>query len=637
MWRRLMLPRDICGCTALSLPHDQRAGLKARAIKHHMGGVRSMSHQRGAGDASAPAAGEWPELLERGRKLAESLSEKLATKDQFNVLDAGVVSKTLLEVAHHLFGNPARLQQAQAALAEDYARLWRTTSAALEGKPIEPVIEPGKDDRRFKDPSWTENPLFDTIKQYYLINARWLDSLVREAEGLDPKTQQKALFYLRQLISAMAPTNFVATNPKVLQATLDSNGENLRRGYASLLDHMERGNGRLRIPLTDEAAFELGRNIATTPGKVVHQTELAQLIQYTPTTDTVWKRPLLIVPPWINKFYVLDLQPKNSFIRWAVEQGHTVFVLSWINPDASLAHKRFDDYVLEGPVTALDVIAEITGERQVNAIGYCIGGTLLACTLAHLAAKGDDRIASATYFTTMIDFADPGELGVFIDEAQIGLLEGHLRQRGYLEGAQMAQVFNLLRENDLIWSAFINNYLMGKDPPAFDLLYWNSDSTRMPAMMHTFYLREMYLQNRLIEPNALSIAGTPIDLRRITAPSYILATREDHIAPWRSSFAAVHHYGGPVRFVLAASGHIAGVINPPSSKKYGYWTHSRKTKSPDAWLVGATRHEGSWWPDWQSWIARRDRERVPARAPGSERFPPIEDAPGSFVRVRAQD
>lgn len=586
--------------------------------------------------AEGPAA--WEQLFARSQRLMQEWQQQAGADDGFSVLDPAIVAGTFLQVAQKLFGNPLRMQGLQADLAGDYARLWKATAETLESKPREPVIEPAKEDKRFKDADWSENPVFDALKQYYLLTSRWIERLVTEADGIDPQTQRRAVFYTRQLLSAMAPTNFVATNPKVLRATLDSQGENLRKGFGRMLDDMERGGGRLQIPLTDNSAFELGRNLATTPGKVVFQTDLAQLIQYTPTTETVFRRPLLIVPPWINKYYVLDLQPKNSFIRWAVEQGHTVFVLSWVNPDDSLKDKRFDDYLLEGPVAALDAIERATGEREVNALGYCIGGTLLATTLAHLAAKGDDRVASATFLTTMVDFTDPGELGVFIDEEQIAVLEGHMDKKGFLDGSHMAQVFNLLRENDLIWSAFVNNYLLAKELPQFDLLYWNGDSTRMPAMMHKFYLREMYLNNRLVQPDALTIAGTPIDLRRVKAPTYVLSAREDHIAPWRSTFAATRLYGGPVRFVLAASGHIAGVINPPAGNKYCYWLHPRRTKTPEAWMAGATRHEGSWWPDWQKWIsAHGGGASVSARSPGAGALPAIEDAPGRYVRKRLTD
>jgi polyhydroxyalkanoate synthase len=577
---------------------------------------------------------EWQALFERSKSVTEAYQERLKTEDVFSAVNPALIGQLFVQVAEQLMAKPESLKQAQESLAEDYAKLWQATSAALQGETVEPVIEPQPGDRRFKDEDWTANPTFSAIKQFYLLAARWLESMVVNAEGLDPRSRQKAMFYLRQFLSAMAPTNFVATNPKVLKLAAESNGETLRKGFGNLLDDMERSRGPLQVSLTDTTAFEPGRNIATTPGKVVYQNDLMQLIQYTPTTETVYRRPLMIVPPWINKYYVLDMQPKNSFIRWAVGEGHTVFVLSWVNPHGELSAKTFDDYLLEGPLKALEVIEEATGEREVNALGYCIGGTLLACALAWLAKEDDKRIVSATFFTTMLDFSDPGELGVFIDEEQIGLVEKHMEKKGFLDGSQMAQVFSMLRENDLIWSAFINNYLLGKDPPPFDLLYWNSDSTRMPAMMHGFYLREMYLNNRLIEPDALTLAGRPIDLRRIKVPAYLLSAREDHIAPWRSTFAATGLFAGPVRFVLAASGHIAGVINPPVANKYHFWTNTRKGRTTDAWLKTAERHEGSWWPDWSAWIARKGGGRVPAREPGAGALPAIEDAPGSYVKMR---
>ncbi len=586
-----------------------------------------------AGHATGLAP-EWQALFERSRTVGEAYRERLQREDAFSAVNPTLMGQLFVQVAEQLLAKPETLMKAQESLAEDYGRLWQATAAALRGETATPVIDPQPGDRRFKDEDWSANPTFSAIKQFYLLAARWLESMVTSADGLDPKTRQKALFYMRQFLSAVAPTNFMATNPKVIRATTESNGENLRRGFTNLLDDMERSRGPLQIALTDAQAFRLGENIATTPGKVVYQNELMQLIQYTPTTDKVYRRPLMIVPPWINKYYVLDMQPKNSFIRWAVGEGHTVFVISWINPAAGHSDKRFDDYLLEGPIAGLDAIQRATGEREVNALGYCIGGTLLACTLAHMAARGDARIASATFFTTMLDFADPGELGVFIDEAQIDTVEQHMEKKGFLDGSQMAQVFNMLRENDLIWSAFINNYLLGKDPPAFDLLYWNSDSTRMPAMMHGFYLREMYLNNRLIEPDALTVAGTPIDLHRIDTPAYFLSAREDHIAPWRSTFAATKLFTGPVRFVLAASGHIAGVINPPAAGKYNYWTNTRKGRTSEAWLNAAERHDGSWWPDWSKWVARKGGGKVAAREPGAGKVPAIEDAPGAYVKMR---
>jgi polyhydroxyalkanoate synthase len=425
------------------------------------------------------------------------------------------------------------------------------------------------------------------------------------------------------------------TNPEVLRETMESNGENLVRGLRNLLDDMESGEGRLKIRMTDPDAFEVGGNLATTPGKVIYQNDLMQLLQFDPMTDEVCRRPLLIVPPWINKYYILDLQENNSFIRWATEQGHTVFCVSWVNPDAALAAKTFEDYMTEGMLAALDAIELATGEGKVNVIGYCLGGTLLSCTLAYLAAKDDHRIATATYFVALTDFAEPGELGIFIDDAQLAVLEERMNERGYLEGAEMATTFNMLRANDLIWSFVVNNYLMGKDPFPFDLLYWNSDSTRMPAAMHGFYLRKMYVENKLVEPGGITLAGVPIDLRKIRTPTFMLSTREDHIAPWASTYAAVNLYAGPVTFTLAASGHIAGVINPPSSGKYAYWTNPRRPKSPDSWLAGATEHKGSWWPEWAKWIAKKNRARVPARKPGDGKLKPVEDAPGSYVKARA--
>lgn len=576
---------------------------------------------------------DWPALLERSRRLAEQWRQQ-PVEEAFAVVDPKRLAKMLVQVADAVFAEPARVSRAQEDLAREYRALSTVIQRSLAGEPADPVIEPAPGDRRFTDDAWSRDPLFSGIKQYYLLTSRWLEGLVGDAPGLDARTRQKALFYLRQILNALAPTNFVATNPKVLNAVRDSEGDNLRRGFKNFLDDMERGNGRLRISLTDRSAFELGRDLAITPGKVVMQNDLAQLIQYEPSTERVHRRPLLFVPPWINKYYILDLRPENSFVRWAVEQGHTVFVISWVNPDARLAHTSFDDYVRLGPLAALAAMAAVTGEDSANAVGYCIGGTLLACTLAHLAETGRTSIRSATFLTTLVDFADPGDIGVFIDHEQIADIEAHLDKKGYLGGDVMSQVFSMLRENDLIWSPYINAYLLGKTPPAFDILYWNADSTRLPAMMHRFYLREMYMNNRLVEPGGLTIAGTPIDLRRVAVPVYLLSTREDHIAPWRSTFAATRLYSGPVRFVLAGSGHIAGVINPPSKRRYGYSIHPRRTRSPDRWLAAAKPVAGSWWPDWGRWVARHGGGWTAARIPGRGPLPAIEDAPGSYVRVR---
>jgi polyhydroxyalkanoate synthase len=456
---------------------------------------------------------------------------------------------------------------------------------------------------------------------------------VHDAEGMDDKTAQKVDFYTRQFVDAMSPTNFVMTNPEVLRRTAETGGENLLKGLSNLLTDLERGQGNLRIRMTDESKFKVGENIAVTPGKVVYQNDLMQLIQYTPTTEKVLKRPLLILPPWINKFYILDLRPKNSFIRWAVDQGHTVFVVSWVNPDERLAEKGFEDYMLEGPYAALEAIEKATGEKSVNAIGYCLGGTLLSATLAHMAAKRDTRIKSATFFTTMVDFTESGELGVFIDEEQLKALETKMQKRGFLEGREMATTFNMLRANDLIWSFVVNNYLLGQDPFPFDLLYWNDDSTRMPARMHSFYLRRMYQQNDLIKSGGIELLDVKLDLRKIKLPTYILSTREDHIAPWASTYRATQTYTGDIRFVLAASGHIAGVVNPPDAGKYSHWINTELPPSPEAWLSGATELAGSWWPDWQRWVSGQDPAQVPARKPKNA----LEDAPGMYVKVMAQD
>jgi polyhydroxyalkanoate synthase len=387
--------------------------------------------------------------------------------------------------------------------------------------------------------------------------------------------------------------------------------------------------------LIDMAAFRIGENIAVTPGKVVYQNDLMQLIQYVPTTKTVKRRPLLIIPPWINKFYILDLRPKNSFIKWAVDQGHSVFVVSWVNPDEKLAEKSFTDYMLEGPLAAFDAMEQATGEREFNVIGYCLGGTLLASTLAYMTAKGDDRVKSATYFVTMVDFAEAGELSVFIDEEQLASLEERMRSQGYLEGRDMATTFNMLRANDLIWSFVVNNYLLGKDPFPFDLLYWNSDSTRMPAAMHSFYLRNMYQENKLAQPGGIALDGVKIDLTKVKVPSFLLSTREDHIAPWKSTYAATQIYGGPVKFTLSASGHIAGVVNPPGSK-YGHWENAKNPETPEKWLETATMVNESWWPSWEKWISQYAGGEVPARTPGDGKLKPIENAPGSYVMVRSE-
>jgi polyhydroxyalkanoate synthase len=536
------------------------------------------------------------------------------------------------ELMTRMMTDPVVVASAQIDLFYNTLGIWHKTAERMLMLRARDADAPK--DKRFKHPEWSENAVFNFVKDSYLVVAESILSAIRDVKGMDEASARKVDFYTRQFVDALSPSNFVATNPEVLTATLASGGQNLLRGLENLLADLERGNGRLAITMTDMKAFRLGENIATTPGKIVYQNELMQLIQYTPSTREVRRRPLLIVPPWINKFYVLDLQPKNSFIKWAVDQGHTVFAISWVNPDEKLAAKGFENYMLEGPLAALDAIESATGERSVNAIGYCLGGTLLASTAAYSAAKGDDRIASATYFATLVDFTEVGDMAVFIDEEQLASLERRMRERGYLEAQDMATAFNMLRANDLIWSFVVDNYLLGKEQMPFDLLFWNSDSTRMPAAMHSFYLRKMYQQNLLAKPCGISLAGTPIDLSKIKTPTFILSTREDHIAPWKSTYAATRLYSGPVKFVLSTSGHMAGVISAPGSK-CGHWANDNLPPSPDEWFAGSRPHLGSWWPVWDEWVTQLDSGRVPAREPGGGKLTIIEDAPGSYVRVRS--
>ena len=550
--------------------------------------------------------------------------------------DPAGIGQAFLQLTAKIIADPMSIAQAQLELWADHMTLWRRTTERLFDPTGKSDRRPVATDRRFQHSAWTENILFDYIKQSYLISAEAILSAVSRVNGLNPKTAHKVDFYTRQFVDAMSPSNFLATNPEVLQTTIETGGENLLRGLTNLLDDLERGRGQLAVTMTDLKAFRLGESVAATPGKVIFQNELMQLIQYAPSTPEVKRRPLVIVPPWINKFYVLDLRPKNSFIKWAVDQGHTVFVISWVNPDRRLAHKRFEDYMLEGPLAALTAIEAAAGEREVNAIGYCLGGTLLAATLAYLAAQNDDRIRSATYLGTLVDFTDVGDMAVFIDEEQLAVLEKRMRRRGYLEGRDMALAFNMLRANDLIWSFVISNYLLGKQPIPFDLLYWNADSTRMPATMHSFYLRNMYHENRLAIPGGISLAGVPIDLRRIETPTFILSTREDHIAPWQSTYAATRLYQGPIKFVLADSGHIAGMVSPPGSK-YGHWQNTNLPKTPAEWFETASLVKSSWWPTWEEWISGHSGGSVKAREPGGGLSQPIEDAPGSYVRARADN
>ncbi len=577
------------------------------------------------------------DIASRSSRILGDFVKRHGSTGQFSMDDELGIAKAFMDLAARLMADPIKLAHAHVNLWTDYMSLWQSATMKMLGHNPEPVASPPKGDKRFRHEAWEDHFLFDYLKQSYLIAARHLHNAVAGVEGLDEKTRKKVNFYTRQYIDALSPANFALTNPEVFNETVRSGGQNLVKGLSNLLADLERGNGRISIKMTDPDAFRLGENIAITPGKVVFQTELAQLLQYEPTTAEVYRRPLLILPPWINKFYVLDLREKNSFIKWAVDQGHTVFVLSWINPDARHARKDFEDYLLEGPMAALDAIEKATGEKEINALGYCLGGTLLASTLGYMAAKKDPRIASATFLATMIDFSEAGELEVFVDDQTVAGLERRMGQRGYLEGHEMAGTFNMLRANDLIWSFVVNNYLLGKDPLPFDLLHWNSDSTRMPAKMHSFYLRNMYIRNLLKEPGGITLTGAPVDLTRVKTPAYFLSTVEDHISPWKSTYMGARLFPGPVKFVLGGSGHVAGVINPPAAKKYGYRTSAKLARTADAWFEGASQHEGSWWTDWDKWAGRFGGGKVRARIPGKGKLKVLEDAPGSYVKLRADD
>jgi polyhydroxyalkanoate synthase len=598
-----------------------------------------------AGKPPAPAASADVEALaqnaarlieEGGKALAAYLKPREEGKIRDDTAEqiADTV-RTVGQVAEYWFSDATRSAALQTQLGRSYLDLWASAAKRLNGEPSEPVIAPDPKDKRFADPEWSRNQFFDFLKQAYLLTNKWAEFLVKNAEGIDERTRHKAEFYVRQIANAVSPSNFLFTNPELLRETLSSNAENLVRGMTMLGEDIQTGQGHLKIRQTDPAKFEVGGNLALTPGKVVFQNELMQLIQYTPTTAEVLKIPLLIVPPWINKYYILDLTPEKSFIKWCVDNGLTVFVISWVNPDAELSGKTFEQYMQEGPLAALDVVAKITGEKKVHAIGYCVGGTLLAITLAYLAAKRRSRVVSATLFAAQVDFTYAGDLLVFVDEERVKQLEAQMHETGYLDASRMAITFNMLRSNDLIWPYVVNNYLRGKKPFPFDILHWNSDATRMPAANHSYYLRNCYLTNNLTKGD-MEIGGVTLDLRKVKVPIFNLATREDHIAPAKSVLYGSHFFGGPVTFVLAGSGHIAGVINPPATAKYQYWTGPAPEGSDlDKWLAKAEEHPGSWWPNWLEWIKARDAKTVPAREVGGGKFAPIEDAPGSYVKVKS--
>ena len=572
--------------------------------------------------------------IQSQRMLADFLKRQ-ATKVGSQPLDPLNIAGTFTDLLRGMVADPAVVMEAQFGLWRDYMELWERTARRMMGGQSEPVIRPAPSDKRFKDKDWQENQIFDFIKQSYLLTASWLQNTVAKVDSMDPPSRRRVEFYTRQFVDAFAPTNFVLTNPEVLRATLQSNGENLVHGLNNLLDDLDRGEGQLSIRQTADA-FTIGENIATTPGKVVFRNDLIELLQYDATTVEVYERPLVIFPPWINKFYILDLRPENSFIRWAISQGYTVFVASWVNPDKKLARKTFDDYMREGIFAAIDAVDDATGVHDPNVIGYCIGGTLLAATLAYMAAKKDRRIHSATFFAAQADFSEAGDLQVFIDDVQLEALEQQMEAAGgVLEGSKMATTFNMLRANDLIWSFVVNNYLLGKTPVPFDLLYWNSDTTRMPEATHLFYLREFYKNNSLAT-GKMKFDGEKLDLAKVTLPVYLQSAKEDHIAPCRSVYKTAKLFNGPVRFIVAGSGHVAGVINPPAAGKYQYWTNDTLPESIEEWQAGAIEHPGSWWPDWSAWLGPLSGKKIPARKPGDGKLKPLGDAPGTYVKIKAQ-
>jgi polyhydroxyalkanoate synthase len=600
--------RPLTSLTFLS--EEQRAGLEKLSIN--------------LARAAVAAQGVIAEAALRQAEHPPSLSA-----DPFHVGPA------LGEVMGRLAGQPDQVLRAQASLYGRYMELWRSTAMRAAGDSHSAVATPAKGDKRFTDAEWSENPIFDAIKQSYLITSDWLNTLVSGVDGVEPLAKRRVEFFTRMLTDAFSPSNFLLTNPAALREAMTSQGESIARGMENFAADIERGGGQLAISQTDFDQFEVGENVATAPGKVVFQNEIIQLLQFSPTTESVSEIPLLIFPPWINKFYILDLRAENSMIRWLTAQGLTVFVTSWVNPDVELASKTFEDYLNEGIYAAIDAVQRQTGVKTVNTVGYCIGGTLLSCALAHMAARRDKRVSSATFFAAQQDFSEAGDLLIFANDGWLEELEARMDAGGgVLAGQTMADTFNALRANDLIWSFFVSNYLMGKEPKPFDLLFWNSDQTRMPKTLHLFYLKNFY-QNNALARGALDLAGERLDLAKVKTPIYVQSSKEDHIAPARSVYKGARLFGGPVQFTMAGSGHIAGVINAPAANKYQHWTNQALPATLEEWVAGAEEHPGSWWPHWAAWLKAKSGKHVPARDPSSGPLPPIEDAPGSFVKVRS--
>ena len=573
-------------------------------------------------------------VFQRGSTLFSGLaakSESRAQDAEAQMLPMEQVTKTLGKVYEYYKADPARMMMAQGQLWQSFTMLWHSAWARAMGNAAMPMVAAAKSDKRFKDKDWQENAAFEFMKQAYLATSKWAFDLV-EATPLEPHEKQKAKFYVEQILNAFAPSNFPISNPEVLKATLSSNGENFLRGMDRLEADFKGADGRLHITQTDTKAFEVGRNIALSPGKVIFRNDVFELIHYAPVTEQVFSVPLLISPPWINKFYILDLNPQKSFVKYCVDNGISVFLISWVNASEAQGSKTFADYMKQGFLTAVDQVQKATGSKKVNSVGFCVGGTLVATALGYMAAKGDDRIGAATFLTTQVDFEKAGDLCVYVDDEQVKWIEGRMEGKGYLPGSRMADAFNLLRSNDLIWSCIVNNYLLGKDPVPFDLLYWNSDATRMPAGVHSYYLRECYLNNRLSHGNMI-LDEVRIDLSKVKIPIYNLAGRDDHIAPVASVFKLQDHFGGPVKLVVSGSGHIAGVVNPPSMGKYQYWTNDAGADDLDEWMAAAKETPGSWWPDWLEWVGAKSGNKVAAYVPKDVG---LGDAPGEFVKVKGE-
>jgi polyhydroxyalkanoate synthase len=567
---------------------------------------------------------------------SKATAESLANDDIDLPMPYKSMMNILGEMTSKFMENPEKLYQKQVELFTDYVNVWNNSWQRYIGEGEQPLYPSDPKDRRFKDSAWNEDLTFDFIKQSYILTTQWLKKMVGDIEGVDQKTLDKFEFYTRQLVDAMSPSNFAMTNPEVIRESINTKGASLAKGFQNFMEDFESGKTILNLPKSDHKAFELGRNIAATPGKVIFRNDLIELIQYEPIHAQSYKTPLLLMPAWINKYYIMDLSEDNSFVRWVLDKGYTVFIISWVNPDKNHASKKFEDYMLEGPLAALDAIYLATGEKQVNVMGYCLGGTLLSCAMAYLKSKNDSRIKSATLLTTMVDFSYVGDMSVFIDEIQLNKLDEQMQAVGFLDSSELSAVFNAMRANDLIWSVVVNHYLLGRDLLPFDILYWNADATRMPATAHSFYLRHMYLKNLLRKKGGLTLAGVPIDVSKVDTPAYILSTIEDHIAPWKTTFETTKLFCGETKFVLAGSGHVVGVINPPEKNKYGYWLNDKLAKTAEEWLNGAVQNDGSWWDNWHEWNKGFSGEKIPSPKPGSGKLKPLCNAPGEYVKINGK-